>query len=154
MTPASALPIPPFALDAHAQLQQIVDHTSAAVFVKDREGRYLFANREFERLKGVPVAAILGRRDDELFPSAADDFRRNDRRVIDERRALDFEEQVETASGRRTYLSHKFPLVDAAGRAFAVCGIATDWRFRAPRASRCSASWRAILPRCSRSMLP
>jgi PAS domain S-box-containing protein len=114
------------ALDVQTQLQQIVDNTSAAVFVKDLEGRFLFVNREFERMKGVPVDAIVGGRDDEFFPSAATELRRNDDRVIDERRAIDFEETVETAHGRRTYLSHKFPLVDAAGRAYAVCGIATD----------------------------
>ncbi|MGE5731812.1 MAG: PAS domain-containing protein, partial [Gemmatimonas sp.] len=114
------------ALDVQTQLQQIVDHTSAAVFVKDLDGRFLFVNREFERMKGVPVEAIVGRRDDEFFPAAATELRRNDGRVIDERRSIDFEETVETAQGRRTYLSHKFPLVDAAGRAYAVCGIATD----------------------------
>ena len=70
-----------------AQLpQQVIDHTSAAVFVKDLGGRYVFVNREFERLKGVPVAAIVGRSDDEIFPAAAADFRRNDQRVVDERR--------------------------------------------------------------------
>jgi len=126
MTTASTSPPSSFALDVQAQLQQVIDHTSAAVFVKDLDGRYVFVNREFERLKGVPVAAIVGHSDDEIFPAAAADFRRNDQRVIDERRALDFEEQIETPHGRRTYLSHKFPLVDAAGQAFAVCGIATD----------------------------
>jgi len=126
MTTASASPAAFAALDAQSQLQQIVDHTSAAVFVKDLDGRYLFVNREFERLKGVPIEAIVGRRDDEVFPSAADEFRRNDLRVLEERRSLEFEETVETAQGTRTYLSHKFPLVDGAGRAYAVCGIATD----------------------------
>jgi PAS domain S-box-containing protein len=112
--------------DVHAQLQQIVDHTSAAVFVKDLEGRYLFVNREFERLTGVPVAEIVGRRDSDLFPSAASRLRGNDLRVIEERRELDFEETIETASGPRVYLSHKFPLIDGAGPAYAVCGIATE----------------------------
>ena len=126
MTTASTSPPSSFALDVQAQLQQVIDHTSAAVFVKDLDGRYVFVNREFERLKGVPVAAIVGHSDDEIFPTAAADFRRNDQRVIAERRALDFEEQIETPQGRRTYLSHKFPLLDATGGAFAVCGIATD----------------------------
>jgi PAS domain S-box-containing protein len=114
------------ALDSHAQLQQIIDGTSAAIFVKDLDGRFLFVNRDFERIKGVPVGSIVGRLDGEVFPSAAVELRRNDRRVVEERRAIDFEETVETAQGRRIYLSHKFPLIDAAGRIYAVCGIATD----------------------------
>ena len=125
----TAVPNPPSSHATHdvqSQLQQIVDHTSAAVFVKDLDGRYLFVNREFERLTGVPVGEIVGRSDKELFPSDAEQFRRNDLRVIEERRELDFEETIETASGPRIYLSRKFPLVDDGGPAYAVCGIATE----------------------------
>ena len=113
-------------LDARAQLQQIADHTSAAIFVKDLDGRFLFVNREFEHLKGTPVDAIVGRLDREIFSASALELRRNDRRVVEERRAIDFEETIETAQGPRIYLSHKFPLLDASGRPYAVCGIATD----------------------------
>ncbi len=74
----------------------------------------------------MPVAAIVGRLDGDLFPGTAAEFHRNDRQVVNEGRAIDFEEVVETAQGSRTYLSHKFPLFDAAGRAYAVCGVATD----------------------------
>ena len=126
MTPPSTSSARFGTLDVQAQLQQIVDHTSAAVFVKDLDGRYLFVNREFERLKGVPLDEIVGRRDEELFPSAAGELQRNDRRVVEERRAIDFEETVDTELGARVYLSHKFPLVDGANRAYAVCGIATE----------------------------
>ena len=120
LSPALAAP------DVQAQLQQIVDHTSAAVFIKDLDGRFLFVNRDFERIRGIPVEAIVGCLDREIFPSTAAELRRNDLRVIDEHRAIDFEESVETTQGRRVYLAHKFPLIDTAGRPYAVCGIATD----------------------------
>ena len=48
MTPPSTSSARFGTLDVQAQLQQIVDHTSAAVFVKDLDGRYLFVNREFD----------------------------------------------------------------------------------------------------------
>ena len=126
MTRVASSPSDLVANNAQAQLQQIVDHTSAAMFVKDLDGRFLFVNREFERMKGMPVAAIVGCLDGDLFPAAAAELHRNDRQVVEERRAIDFEEIVETAQGRRTYLSHKFPLFDAAGQAYAVCCVATD----------------------------
>ncbi len=126
MTDTSTLAADPTASGVQAQLRQIVDHTSAAIFVKDLEGRFLFVNREFERMKGVPIDAIVGRLDGEVFPSAATELRANDQRVLDEQRAIDFEEVVETAHGRRIYLAHKFPLVDGAGRAYGVGGVATD----------------------------
>ncbi len=51
MTTVAPLTPDLIAHDAQAQLQQIVDHTSAAMFVKDLDGRFLYVNREFERLK-------------------------------------------------------------------------------------------------------
>ena len=74
MTRANPLPADRVANDAQAQLQQIVDHTSAAMFVKDLDGRFLFVNREFERMKGMPVAAIVGRLDGERFPGRRRSF--------------------------------------------------------------------------------
>ena len=70
MTRVAPLPSDLVANNAQAQLQQIVDHTSAAMFVKDLDGRFLFVNREFERMKGMPVAAIVGRLDGDLFPAS------------------------------------------------------------------------------------
>jgi PAS domain S-box-containing protein len=112
--------------DATAQLRDLADHACAAMFVKDLDGRYLFVNREFERLKGVASDSLVGRFDREVFPRDADVLRGNDLQVIREQRAINFEEAVETAQGTRTYLSHKFPLFDSQGRPYAVCGIATD----------------------------
>ena len=107
-------------------LAQVVNHSSAAVFVKDRDGRFLYVNREFERLTGRPAGDLVGRLDHELFPSSAEAFRHNDTRVLEEGQPIDFEEVVHTEGGARTYLSHKFPLLDDAGRACGVCGISTD----------------------------
>ena len=84
MTRVAPLPPDLVATDAQAQLQQIVDHTSAAMFVKDFDGRFLFVNREFERMKGMPVTAIVGRLDGDLFPAALAELRRNDHQVVDD----------------------------------------------------------------------
>lgn len=32
------------------QLQALVDHTSAVIYMRDMDGRYLVVNREYERL--------------------------------------------------------------------------------------------------------
>ena len=111
-------------------LREIVDNSSAAVWVKDVDGRYLFVNPEFARLKGTSIDAIVGRLDRDVFPDVGDKVRSNDALVVAECRPMDFEETIETAAGRRTYLAHKFPLLDAAGAAYAVCGIATDITIR------------------------
>src|SRR5512134_1463106 len=90
------------------RLQQVLDYTSALVFAKDRQGRYLFINREFERMSGRRSAEIIGRRDEEIFPpELATRFRHNDLRVLQERRAIEFEEEADFGDGLRTFLSSK-----------------------------------------------
>jgi two-component system, cell cycle sensor histidine kinase and response regulator CckA len=113
--------------ETQARLQQILDNASSVVFAKDRDGRYLFVNREFERVVGQPAEAVIGRTDFEIFPSdVAARLRHNDLRVLNEGRSLAFEESAQLGPEGRTFLTSKFPLLDADGHAYAVCGMATD----------------------------
>lgn len=54
--------------EAGNPLRQIVDNSSAVIFIKDIEGRYRLVNPAFERLFGVPAERVLGRDDHQLFP--------------------------------------------------------------------------------------
>ncbi len=56
----------------------------------------------------------------------AEIYRANDRSVLEAKTALEWEEIIPHDDGIHTYLSIKFPLYDATGFAYAVCGIATD----------------------------
>lgn len=109
------------------RLRQIVDNSSAVIYVKDLDGRLRLVNRAFERLFKVRAEQVLGRTDHDFFPKEmADVLRANDLRVAQLGHELEFEEQVPMASGIRTYLSSKFPLFDSDGRVSAICGISTD----------------------------
>ncbi len=113
--------------ESHARLQDVLDHTKAVIFVKDTDGRYVFANRELERVVRMPAESIVGHTDHELWPaSVAEHFRANDAQVLQQRTAIEFEVTAEVARQRRTFLSFKFPLYRADGEPYAVCGIATD----------------------------
>ena len=108
-------------------LHSIIDNTTAVIFVKDLEGRYLLINQRYGELFHVSNETMLGRTDHDLFATeVADAMRAADQRVLSGMAAQEFEEVAPQADGPHTYISLKFPLRDAAGQPYAVCGIATD----------------------------
>jgi PAS domain S-box-containing protein len=112
---------------AEVFLQQIIDNSSAVIFVKDREGRYLLANRQFDELFRMAREDIIGKTDRALMdPEMIEVFRDHDRLALEANRPIEFEEQFKHPEGARTYIALKFPLRDAEGQPFAVGGISTD----------------------------
>ncbi len=109
------------------RLVTMVNNTSAGIFIKDLEGRYLLMNHECERLFNVTNAEVCGKTDYDLFPPAlADELRANDRQVLEVGYAFTLEESIPFEDGIHTYIAVKFPLVDAMGVPYATAGISTD----------------------------
>ncbi len=108
-------------------MKDILDNTTAVVFVKDLELRYILVNREYERHHQVRHDQIRGKTDYDIFPrDVAEKLRANDRQVIEARAPVQFEETVPMAEGERQYVAVKFLLRDGVAKPYAVCGIATD----------------------------
>jgi PAS domain S-box-containing protein len=110
------------------QLQAILDNSTAVIALKDKDGRYMLVNRKFEELFKLKQDDVKGKTDHDVFPRyIADAFRANDRRVLKECCALEFEETAPgDDAGTHTYLAVKFPLLDDDGEPYCVCVIATD----------------------------
>lgn len=114
-------------LQSEARLRAVLDHSLAAVYLKDVDGRHMFVNRAFEQITGIAESAALGRTAYELFQrDFADAYAANDRKVLESRQPIVFEEQAPQADGVHTYLSVKFPLLEADGTPYALCGMTTD----------------------------
>jgi PAS domain S-box-containing protein len=113
---------------ATRRFQTIVDHAPIAIYVKDRDGRFVFGNRRLEQYTGRALEALLGRTDyDFASKEDADRWRQNDLKVLEGQQVSECEE-IGTDRDGRPYvnLSVKFPLTAESGTLVEVCGISTD----------------------------
>ncbi len=69
---------------SEARLRAIIDHSPTAIFLRDRDGRYLLANSEYERRNGFAPGTVVGKTVHELFPrERADYFMSRDRSIFE-----------------------------------------------------------------------
>jgi PAS domain S-box-containing protein len=110
------------------ELQNLIDNTSAVIYMKRIDnGQYVLVNREWERLFGVTRDRVVNLTDREVFPAVlAEQLRANDLGVAEAGRTVQYEESADVGDETRTYVSVKFPVADADGHPYAVCGISTD----------------------------
>ena len=104
-----------------------MDRNPAVIFMKDEQGRHVYANLEFERILGMQAGAWLGKTDDVLWPpQISAQFRQHDRDVLETGAVLDIIETAVDLSGEEQYWRVvKFPLKDHSG-ARHLCGIAMN----------------------------
>ena len=109
------------------RLRAILDNSPAAIFLKDRDGRYLLINRQGERLLGAAPGAAVGKTDRDFLPAeVAEALTAHDRQVLATGRPLECEEVLPQADGPHTFIVLKSPVRDPIDADVAVCGIATD----------------------------
>jgi PAS domain S-box-containing protein len=109
-------------------LHNIVEKSTAIIYVKDLEGRFLMVNEHFRLILPPGAPDPIGHHDSELFgPEVGCAVNANDHSVLAAGMASTYEEQVPDGGGAlRTYISSKFPLFDERGQAWALCGVSTD----------------------------
>jgi len=113
--------------ETEMRLKTFFENSPNLIFLKDRQGRYLYVNREFKRALRVTDEEIEGKRDDEIFSTEqAAAFQANDRRVLEARVPMEFEETSLQEDGQHTSIVHKFPVFNDEGAIYAIGGIVTD----------------------------
>jgi PAS domain S-box-containing protein len=110
-----------------ALLQGMLDHSPAAIYVKDATGHMLLVNRFFTEWIGLPTAEIIGKHWHTIFPSELVRlWSEHEQQIIATGEYIQVEEPIAMADGIHTYLTTKFPLYDDQGTFYAIAGIATN----------------------------
>jgi PAS domain S-box-containing protein len=115
--------------DSEQKLLSILEGVDACIYLKDRDGCYLFANRPVRELWHVEMTDIIGFGDEKFFDAAtAINIRQNDLRVLSGGEILRTEEINTVAVTGETvfYQSTKLPLYREDGSIYALCGISVD----------------------------
>ncbi len=98
------------------RFRAIVNNSPTKIYIKDLDGRFLLINSEAEKLFGVTEEKAMGKTTHEIFPEKqADNFVMLDQAVLESGQTFDLEEQWELDDGVHTYLTVKFPILDAGG---------------------------------------
>jgi PAS domain S-box-containing protein len=113
--------------ESETRLQAFFENSPSLIFLKDRQGRYLYVNNAFKKVHRLTEEQIKGKRDDELFSAEpAVSSQGNDQEVLEAGMPMEFEEVAVEEDGPHTSIVHKFPLFNTDGEIYAIGGIATD----------------------------
>ena len=108
-------------------LLEIIDNTPAPIYLKDKDGKYLLVNKEYERLAYTTQEEIAGKTDHDIFPEEiASLFCSQDEEIKKNNATLEFEETITLPDGEFTFITLKFPIHDFDGKVYAVGGFCTD----------------------------
>jgi len=109
------------------RFQALLDHSPSAIFLKDAEGRFVFANKEFARRCKVRVEDVVGKTDDDFVDvETARRMQAIDRDILTTRQTRQIEVPMTTVDGPRTIMSMRFPILDETGQLIGIGGIGTD----------------------------
>jgi rsbT co-antagonist protein RsbR len=110
-------------------VQSVLDALEDAVFVKDRQHRWITCNQAACVLLGKPRDAIIGHSDPDYFPpEEVEVFWRIDDEVVATGKRIDNEEHFTDTSGElHTIWTRKFPLRNEHGDVVGVAAFVTDF---------------------------
>ena len=115
-------------VESQSLLGDVLYNTPAPIFMKERDGKYLYVNKAWLEASGLTREETLEHTDDELFePEIAADFRRNDALAMISRDAIHRQEIVWSADKTEHIFSVvKFPVLNGEGEVVGVCGVGVD----------------------------
>jgi PAS domain S-box-containing protein len=128
VTPIPATEAAEHALVQHRLvLETLLESTADFIYMKDRDGRYVFANSSAAQSVGMSPQEIIGKDDRALFPEEhARHIMEKDREIMESGRSEVFEEARSYSGGVRHLHSSKNVCRDSSGAVIGIVGISRD----------------------------
>lgn len=112
---------------ALVQIQYIAKDVNEIVYAKDREGRFLYFNREFLPDLGIPSKKLLTKKINDVRDAQfLTPFIEKDKEVIQKLQVKIFETSFQVNGTKKYYLNTKIPLMDDEGKCVGLWGIRRD----------------------------
>ena len=112
---------------SEARLTALFDHSPASIHFADRNRRYVMLNRHWEELAGMPAAEAVGRKPEDILPAEiADQLFDHAQKVVETGETQERRQVWPHSSGKRIYLTLKFPVQDDDGTITGIGAIGTD----------------------------
>ncbi|MDB5200076.1 MAG: integral rane sensor hybrid histidine kinase [Chitinophagaceae bacterium] len=109
------------------RLQSILDNATSLIYIKDLDGKYLLANKQFKKTLNVSYDEVIGKTDFDFGDhKQAQRYKETDEEVIRTCKPVELEETIEMPDGPHNILIIKFPLIDVQNKIYGISGIATD----------------------------
>ena len=114
--------------DSEQRFSRFMQYLPGLAWIKDLDGRYVYANESAEKSFGVSGSKLYGKTDDEIFPSnAAAQFREHDLQALKSGSGIQIAESLMEDDGVLHHsIVSKFPIAGADGSAALIGGMAID----------------------------
>ncbi|MBB6462434.1 PAS domain-containing protein [Flammeovirga kamogawensis] len=112
--------------DSRRQLKAIFDTYDAEVYMKDLSGKYIMVDQTFLQNLNVDFD-VIGKTDIEIYgQEKGEAIWELDEAISEQETEISF---IETRDNGRKYKCVKFPMVNTAGKVYAICSIASEIEF-------------------------
>ena len=114
--------------DSEQRFSRFMQHLPGLAWIKDLDGRYVYANESAEKSFGVSGARLYGKTDEEIFPrETAAQFRSHDARALASGSGIQIAESLVEEDGVLHHsIVSKFPIPGADGTTALIGGMAID----------------------------
>ena len=113
--------------ESEQRLEDILNYAPILVYINDIEGRYIFVNKEFQRVMGLSFEEVVNKTDLELFSKerAERNIAQNNK-IISTKQSQIFENASLKNKEERYFVDILFPIFDTNNNISATCGWSLD----------------------------